>query len=441
MLVRIWRTKNSHTSFAPPLGGQFGNNSAVEDAYVPQHGSSTPYVWCVLRTHCKLFDTPLIQRWGLCFFPWKMSWSVTASISEFSESDVIWWKRPHSSALLAGMLTPGAPSLHTRSLTTLQPLCGREQRYVLQRTAFRPSLPNHLPGHLRVTPPSDSGQCHVVLEHLPAEPCPKFLHTALWGITKCCCFKLRSFGIICYAATDNWNHIQQKSMHMCTKRYVQKCLLYHCLQKQTIGNNLNLHQEKNKIFKIMICSYNGVHFSSENEWIGTTCVDVTISKQHWAQKQVAEGYVQLGSIYMQNSTILCLWMLIYIGKIQPHAREWRTADSLWWRWDEEGPTGSFNVLGCFISLKKIWNKYENMFGYDKAEKRGPAGGYSKYVTTAKTVAPRRAPLPAPGLGSNRLSCQMAEMSRKVQRRSLSFGELDSPRARDSSCSPVCLNIG
>lgn len=62
-----------------------------------------------------------------------------------------------------------------------------------------------------------------------------------------------------------------------------------------------------------------------------------------------------------------------------------------------------------------------MFGYDKAEKKGPAGGYFKYVTTAKTVAPRRAPLPIPGLGINPLSCRMAEMSRKVQRRSPQFG--------------------
>lgn len=344
MLVRIWRTKNSPTSFAPPLGGQFGNNSAVEDTHVPQHGSSAPYVWCVLRTHNKFFATPLIQRWGLCFFPWKMSWSVTASVSEFSENDVYRMEEATQLCLAcwdAHSWSPKPPYKESDNPTTTM-LEGTKIGAPANRLAelcLPPSLPNRLPGHLRVTPPSDSSQCHVVLEHPPAEPCPKFLHTAWWDITKCC-LKLQSFGIICYAATDNWNHIQQKSMHMCTKRYVQKCLLYHCLQKQTIGNNLNLHQEKNKIFKIMICSYNGVHFSGANEWIGATCVDVTISEQHWAQKQVAEGYVQLGSIYMQNSTILCLWMLIYIGKIQPHAREWRTADSLWWRWDEGAPLGA-----------------------------------------------------------------------------------------------------
>lgn len=83
----------------------------------------------------------------------------------------------------------------------------------------------------------------------------------------------------------------------------------------------------------------------------------TFSKQHWAQKQVAEGYGQLGSIYrkleiMQNSTIFCLWILISRAKIPPHAMQLRATNSSRRGWDGEGSTGSFQVPCGFISLKK-----------------------------------------------------------------------------------------
>lgn len=81
-------------------------------------------------------------------------------------------------------------------------------------------------------------------------------------------------------------------------------------QKQTIGNNPNPRKEK-------------VDFPSHSldvQWhVGSSAVRKhaelrastrTLSKQRWAQKHVAEGCGQLGSIYiklevMQNSTIFC----------------------------------------------------------------------------------------------------------------------------------------
>lgn len=144
---------------------------------------------------------------------------------------------------------------------------------------------------------------------------PNSWYTALWDKSGCH-FKSLSLGRVCYAATDNWNPIQQKSMHMYTKRYAQECLLYHRLQK-TIGNNLKSPSKGD--LKIMIYSCNGIHFSSENEWIEATCDNMDHLETILGKKTIAEGYVQLGSIYikfqiMQNSTISCLWILTYVTK-------------------------------------------------------------------------------------------------------------------------------
>lgn len=247
--MRTWRTKNPHISFIPSLEGQFVSNNVVTNAHAPQHSSSECVSVVFFKNGYKLFD--ILLSGGKVYIPspenlvslWLL-WSASSGkvmLYDVRDYTVLPCFLRHSLLEPQATIQGGwQPYDHYAGGTK-----GRSSSQLDHRAQSAGHPAKHLPGLLRVTPVSDPSRCHLRQKHLPAEPWPKFLYTALWGIMKCC-FKPLSFGIIRYAATDNWNHIQQKSVHMCTQRYVQKCLLYHCLKKQTIGNNLNLYQEKNR---------------------------------------------------------------------------------------------------------------------------------------------------------------------------------------------------
>lgn len=81
-------------------------------------------------------------------------------------------------------------------------------------------------------------------------------------------------------------------------------------QKQTIGNNPNPHKNKVDFPNHSLVIQWHDHTSAVRKNAESYVCRRDPLKQRWAQKHVAEGCGQLGSIYiklevMQNSTIFC----------------------------------------------------------------------------------------------------------------------------------------
>ena len=156
--------------------------------------------------------------------PRSLGGSGATAVNELSGGEARWHKRPHG-------FCPTGQDTHSWESEPLGKYSEAPKTSTLERPErysvvhLSPTKPPSRPAQ-RVPmgwPPSVQGQ-----QKPPQSPAPNSWHTA--SDERVVSVKSLHLGV-CFAATDNWNHIQRKSTHVCTKRYARGCLFCHSLPK------------------------------------------------------------------------------------------------------------------------------------------------------------------------------------------------------------------